>query len=273
MVTEPIVNPEIKEIKNTGTEGIFEIEPLSPGYGITVGNTLRRVLFSSLGGAAIYAIKIEGVTHEFSAIKGIKEDIISLILNIKSFNVTLEGDDKATLKLKVKGPKDVKASDIETPAGCEIKNPESKIATLGKNTKLNIEFFVDTGMGYVASEKKKEQTKGEIGLIFIDATYTPIEKVNFRVENIRVGQATNYDKLHLDISTDGTLDPAKALKKSAQILCSQFEAVSSIVVDKKKVEKKVGKKVKKKIKKIAKIVKPTEKTKVEKIVKSKKSKK
>lgn len=249
MVTELIIAPEIKEIKNDGRTGIFEIEPLSPGYGLTIGNALRRVLLSSLEGASVYALKIEGYTHEFSTIKGIKEDLISIILNIKCLNITLFGDEKATLKLKAKGPKKVTAADIEVPSGCEIKNKDQEIATLGKGAKLNIEFYVDRGMGYLTSEKKKEQSTGELGLIFIDAIYTPIEKVNFKVENIRVGQATNYNKLYLEVYTNGTTDPAKAIKDSARILCNQFDTVSSLALKEETVKPKIKKATKAKAEK------------------------
>lgn len=246
MATEKIILPEVKVISEEKNKTSFSIEPLSPGYGVTVGNSLRRVLFSSLEGAAIYAVKINGVTHELTTIPGIKEDVVSLLLNIKSLNVSLEGDNEATLKLEAKGHGVIKATDIKVPSGCKITNPEIEIAHLDRGGKLSMELYANQGMGYIPTEKQDEK-KYPLEMILIDSIYTPVQKVNFKVEDMRVGQATNYNRLILKISTNGTITPAKALKKAAGILAAQFETIDSSIPEEK--AKEVKKETKKKSKK------------------------
>ncbi|MFC1656856.1 DNA-directed RNA polymerase subunit alpha [Patescibacteria group bacterium] len=253
MATEKIILPEVQVVSKNNNRVNFSIEPLSPGYGITMGNSLRRVLLSSLEGSAVYAVKITGVTHEFTTIPGVREDSISLLLNIKSISVALEGDDEAVLKLDAKGSGTVKAKDIKVPAGCKITNPELEIAHLDRKGKLNMEIFVNRGMGYVPIEKKDEK-KYPLEMILVDSTYTPVEKVNFRVEDMRVGQATDYNRVLLDITTNGAITPEVALKKASTILASQFETVSSLVQEEKP---KVAKSTK--LAKVKKIKKPAKK--------------
>ena len=226
MATEQIILPEVNILKKEKNQVTFSIEPLSPGYGVTVGNALRRVLLSSLEGAAIYAVKISGVTHEFTTLPGIKEDLVTLILNVKTLNLAIETDEEVTLQLESKGQGTIKASDIKVPSGCKITNPNLEIAHLEKGGKLSMELFANRGMGYVPNEKRDEK-KYPLETILIDSIYTPIEKVNFKVENMRVGQATNYNRLLLDVTTNDTISAEEALKKAAKILSAQFETIDS----------------------------------------------
>lgn len=230
---EEITKPVIKKIKEEGNLAIFEFSPLFPGYGITIGNSIRRMLYSSLGGSAIYSIKIEGVTHEFSSLPGVKEDFIQIILNLKQIRLKIHEGEEAVLKLDVKGPKEIKASDIKCPSSVEIINPDQDIATLTKNGKLSMELKVNNGLGYVSRESKEEE-KSALGTIDIDAIYSPIKRVNYNIEPIRVGKMTNYDKLTLEIHTDGTMSPEDALKKSAQILIDQIDLIKNFKSDTKK---------------------------------------
>lgn len=240
MATEKIILPEVQIVSTSNNQVNFSIEPLSPGYGVTLGNSLRRVLFSSLEGNAVYAVKIVGVTHEFTTLPGVKEDFIALLLNIKSINVTLESDSEVVLKLDAKGPSVIKAKDIKVPAGCKIANPELEIAHLDRKGKLSMEIYVNQGMGYVPVEKRDEK-KYPLEMILVDSTYTPVEKVNFRVEDMRVGQVTDYNRLMLEIATDGTVTPQIALKKASGILSSQFDTVSSLIQEEKPKASKIAK--------------------------------
>ncbi len=203
--------------KITDTNGKFTAEPLERGFGTTLGNSLRRVLLSSLEGSAITAVKIAGVHHEFSSIPGVVEDTTDLILNLKEVRLKLHTDKTKTLTLKAKGPGQVTAKDIETDAEVEILNPDLHLATIDKNGKLEFEVRARRGRGYVPSEKNKEPGQ-PIGLIPIDAIFSPIRKVNFKVENARVGQDTDYDKLVLDVTTDGSLRPDDAVAHAAKLL-------------------------------------------------------
>jgi len=241
---EDIYLPEIKLTKKEGAKGVFTIEPLSPGYGVTIGNSLRRVLLSSLEGAAITSVKIKGVTHEFTTFPGIKEDGIELILNLKSVRVKCHSDKPITAYLKVKGPADVKAKDIKVPSEVEIVNPNQAIATLGPKAELDMELKIERGRGYVPVESR-EMEKSEVGVIQIDALYSPIVKVAYNVERARVGKVTNLDKLVLEIITDGTITPEEALKQAAALLVEQFSLFTSEGGKVKKKEYKEEKKVKK----------------------------
>lgn len=215
-----------KIIKSDGNRAIFEIEGCYPGYGITLGNALRRALLSSLPGAAITGIKIKGVQHEFSTIPYILEDVIEIILNLKQIRFKLYSETPVKIFLKVKGEKEVKAEDIKTTAEVEIINKEVHIATLtDKKAELEIELEVSPGLGYQSSDVGKKG-KLEIGQIAIDAIFTPIKKVNFEVENMRVGERTDYNRLKLDIETDGSISPIEALEQATQILVSHFKTLS-----------------------------------------------
>lgn len=205
------------------------LEPLAPGYGTTVGNALRRVLLASLPGAAVIGAKIEGATHEFMALPNIKEDILEIILNLKKIRLHLdEGVDEARLELKAFGEKIVTAADITKQAGVEITNPESVIAHLtDMGGKLNMEIFVRRGVGYETIESREEK-KNELGFIDVDSIYSPVYTVGLDVENVRVGKMVNWEKLILDIETDGTITPEEAFKASANILIEQLNAVVAL---------------------------------------------
>ena len=202
----------------------FEMEPLSPGYGITVGNTLRRILLSSLEGTAIKSVKIAGASHEFSTLKGLKEDIVDLILNLKTARFKLTGDGPVSLSLSVKGPKKVTASDFKKNSQIEIVDPDHYIATVEKSGKLEIEIEIDRGRGYVPVEKRTEE-KLPLGTIMVDSIYTPVKKVKFDVENTRVGDMTDYNKLVIEITTDGTITPAEAIETAARIMNEHLQVV------------------------------------------------
>jgi DNA-directed RNA polymerase subunit alpha len=203
--------------KVTDTFGKFTAEPLERGFGTTLGNALRRVLLSSLEGAAITSVRVAGVQHEFSSIPGVVEDTTDLILNLKEVRLKLHTDKPKTLTLKAKGMGEVTAKDIEADAEVEILNPDLHIATIDKNGKMEIEMRARRGRGYVSSDKNKEPGQ-PIGVIPIDAIFSPIRKVNFKVENARVGQDTDYDKLVLDVWTDGSLRPDDAVAHAAKLL-------------------------------------------------------
>lgn len=205
------------------------ISPLYPGYGTTVGNALRRVLFSSLPGAAVTTIKVKNVSHEFSSIPGVKEDVVELIMNIKQLRLRLHGTESQTVVLKAKGEGKATAKDITAPTQVDIVDPKHHIATLTqKDASLEIEMVVSAGRGYVPVETREKEQR-EIGSIAIDALYTPIRTVTYKTENVRVEQMTNWDKLTLDIETDGTIEPIEALQHAVQILSDHFEKIGSFV--------------------------------------------
>ncbi len=203
---------------------VFEIEGLYPGFGVTIGSSLRRVLFSSLEGAAVTQIKIEGVQHEFSTLPGVLEDVITIILNIKQLRFKVHGDEPQKAFLKVTGDKEVKGSDIELPTQVELASKDIHIATLtDKKASLNIKFQIEKGLGYVTAEQDKRE-KLEVGEISIDAIFTPIKGVNFRVENMRMGKRTDFNRLFLEIETDGTITPEKAFHEASEILVKHFSS-------------------------------------------------
>jgi DNA-directed RNA polymerase subunit alpha len=213
-------NIEIAEISDDNRYGRFVVKPLERGYGITLGNSLRRIMLSSLPGCAVSQVKIEGVQHEFSTIPGVKEDVTEIILNIKSLAIrnTDEGNEPKTAYIEYSGEGVVTAADIQHDSDIEILNPDQVIATLcGKNAKLYIELTITKGRGYVSADKNKSEDL-PIGMISIDSIYTPIERVNTTVENTRVGQSTDYDKLTLDVYTNGTLSPDEAVALAAKVL-------------------------------------------------------
>jgi DNA-directed RNA polymerase subunit alpha len=202
-------------------QGSFVIEPLPQGYGMTIGNALRRVLLSSLPGAAITSVKIHGVTHEFSTLKGVKEDMVQVLLNLKRVRVKLDGvKESVTLKLVSNGGGQVKAKDIVSPTGVTVVNPDEHIATLADSkTKFEAELTVESGTGYMPVEDRKASG---IGVIPLDAVFTPVVRVNYQIEATRVGQFTNFDKLTMEVLTDGTIDPETAVKEAAKILVGGF---------------------------------------------------
>lgn len=202
------------------------IQPLHPGYGNTVGNALRRVLLSSLPGSAVTAMKIKGVDHEFSSLPHVKEDMVDLMLNLKTFRLNSHASEPVKLTLHVKGEKNVTAKDFDKNAEVDVINPDHQIATLtDKSAELKMEIWVSNGLGYVPVEAR-EKAHGEIGVIEIDAIYSPIRTVNFTTQNVRVEQFTNYNSLTLDIETDGSLTPEKAFRDSARILVDHFSLLS-----------------------------------------------
>lgn len=216
---------KLKIIKNEGNKTVFEIEDLYPGYGVTLGNALRRVLLSSLSGAAIVGVKITGVQHEFSTIPHVAEDVIEIILNLRQIRFKKFIDEPVKLRLFVKGEKEVKAGDIKATSDIEIINKEAPIATLtDKKAELEIEIEVASGLGFVPVESRKKE-KLEIGMIAVDAFFSPIRKVNFEVENMRVGDRTDYNRLRFDIETDGSTTAEEAFKKSCEILVEQFKSL------------------------------------------------
>lgn len=208
---------EIVEINEDNTYGKFVVEPLERGYGTTLGNSLRRILLSSLPGAAVSSIKIQGVLHEFSTIPGVVEDVSEIILNIKDIAGIMYSDEPVILKIEAEGPGEIKAGDILTGSEVEILNKDLHIATLEDDAKLYMELEMTNGRGYVPAERNKKDNQ-PIGVIPIDSIYTPVKKVNFKVENTRVGQITDYDKLTLEVWTDGTIKPDEATSLGAKIL-------------------------------------------------------
>ena len=199
------------------------VEPCWHGYGTTLGNALRRVMLSSLPGAAVTAVKIKGASHEFTAIPGVQEDILELTLNLKSLRMRLFTDEPVRLTLSVKGEKEVTAADIKAPSDVEIVNPDLHIATLtDKKAELELEIFVGKGRGYVPVEERAKE-KPELGMIAIDAVYSPVREIGYKVENVRVGQITNFDKLVMSIETDGTITPKDAVDQSLRILLDHFQ--------------------------------------------------
>ncbi len=215
-----IEKPSIEALDLTadGTYGKFVVEPLERGYGTTLGNSLRRVLLSSLPGYAITSVKIDGVLHEFSTIDGVKEDVTEIVLNLKGVILKIHGDEPKTIYIDASGKGEVTAGDIKVDSDVEILNPEHHIATLEDGATLKMELTADRGRGYVSAERNKQLMQPVIGVIAIDSIYTPVLKVNYTVENTRVGQITDYDKLSLEAWTDGTISAQEAVSLGAKIL-------------------------------------------------------
>jgi DNA-directed RNA polymerase subunit alpha len=218
-----IVHEEVDE-----RNGVFVIEPLDRGFGYTFGNSLRRVLLSSLEGAAVTSVKIEGVAHEFTTLQGVREDVTDIILNLKNLICRLEGDSpEVEVRLEKKGSGSVKASDIAAPADLEILNPDLEIANLSDKGKLDIILTIGRGRGYVPAELNREPEQS-IGVIPVDSIFSPVRRVSYEVEAARVGQRTDYDKLRLDVTTDGSLDPRDAIAQAAEILIRQLAIFTDI---------------------------------------------
>ena len=221
----------VKTVSEDAKNGVFEIEGLYAGYGLTIGNALRRALLSSLPGAAVTEIKIKNVPHEFSTLPGLKEDIVELALNFKKLRFRLHVDEPQVLALKVKGEKEITAADIEVNSNVEILNPAEVLGHLtAKDAEVDIEVKVERGLGYVPVEARKTEGRLPIGTIAVDAIFTPVEKVNYTIEDMRVGDRTDYNRLRLEIGTDGTISPSAALHKASNILKDHFEKVSLVEV-------------------------------------------
>ena len=217
---EKIEKPEIEtvELKSNGTYGKFVLEPLERGYGTTLGNSLRRVLLSSLPGVAVNSVKIDGIHHELSTIPGVKEDVTEIILNLKGLTAKMYGEGPKTIYIEAEGECEVTAGDIKTDSEVDILVPNMHIATLDAGAKLYMEITIDRGRGYVSAEKNKQYIQNSIGTISVDSIYTPVLKVNYTVENTRVGQITDFDKLTIEVWTDGTVSAKEALSQSANLL-------------------------------------------------------
>jgi DNA-directed RNA polymerase subunit alpha len=212
-----VARPRIQEESGSPTRARFIIEPLEPGFGYTLGNSLRRTLLSSIPGAAVSSIKIEGVLHEFSTIAGVTEDVTDIVLNVKEMVIRSEMEEPATVYLKAKGPGEVKAGDISPPAGVEILNPELHIATLGKTASIEMELTVERGVGYRSAEQNKK-ARDPIGVIPVDSIFSPVRRVSYAVEATRVEQMTDRDRLILDVQTDGSVSPREAVASAGTTL-------------------------------------------------------
>ena len=214
-----IEKPRIENVISSedNVYGKFIVEPLERGYGITLGNSLRRILLSSLPGVAVTSIKIDGVLHEFSTIPGVVEDVTEIILNIKGLSLDIHSEGPKVVYIDADGEGEVTAADIQADADVEILNPEHKIATLNGENRLYIELTIDRGRGYVSAERNKQQTQ-PIGVIPVDSIFTPVRKVNFSVENTRIGQVTDYDKLMLEVWTNGSIKPDEAISLGAKVM-------------------------------------------------------
>ena len=205
-------------------EGVYEIDGLYPGYGHTLGNSLRRIILSSLPGAAVTSVKIEGVEHEFSTIPGIREDVVTILLNLKKLRFEILTSEAQTISLSIKGPKKVSGADLTVPGQVRLLNPNSYICEITDKTELNAEFHIERGLGYVSREAHKKD-RVEIGEIAVDAIFSPIRRVNYEVENMRVGDRTDFNRLRISIETDGTLTPKAALEHAIEIMITQLKAV------------------------------------------------
>lgn len=220
----------MKTVSEDARKGVFEVEGLYAGYGLTIGNALRRALLSSLPGAAVTYVKVKNSPHEFSTLPGVKEDLVEILLNLKLIRFRMHVDEPQTLLVSGKGVGEITAGDIKTNADVEIMNPETAIATLtDKKAEFEAEITVERGLGYSAVESRKAE-KLSVGMIGVDAFFSPVRKVNYVVENMRVGERTDYNKLRIEIETDGTLSPSAALHKTANIVKDHFDKVSLVEV-------------------------------------------
>lgn len=214
-----------KILTEEGNSGVYEIEGLYPGYGHTLGNSLRRIILSSLPGAAVTSVKIDGASHEFSTLEGVKEDVVNIVLNLKHVRFKVAGEGPFTVTLSAKGPKTVTAKDLKTPSQVEVMNPDMHIATIsGKGTELSIELTIETGLGYVPKEVLHKE-KIEVGTIALDAVFTPIRRVHYEIENMRVGNRTDYNRLKIAIETDGIITPREALERAIHTMITQLKAI------------------------------------------------
>lgn len=225
MIEQNIAIPsKPKIVSEENFKGIYEIDGLYPGYGHTLGNSLRRIILSSLPGTAITEVKIAGVGHEFSTIEGVQEDVISIILNLKKIRISMKGNEAMKLDLHIKGPKKVTAADIEAPSQVEIINKDQYLFEVTTKTDVHLEIKVENGIGFVPKEVLHKE-KVEVGTIALDAIFTPIRRVNYETENMRVGDRTDYNRLRLTIETDGTITPREALETSIHTMITQLKAI------------------------------------------------
>ncbi len=222
------LNIETSKLRSDGTYGMFVLEPLQSGYGNTLGNSLRRVLLSSLPGVAATSVKIDGVQHEFSTIPGVKEDVTEIILNIKGLRAKMYGEAPKTIYIEAEGECEVTAGDIKTDSEVEILDPGMHIATLGTGAKLYMDITLDRGRGYVSAEQNKNYLQPIIGIIPVDSIYTPVLKCNYTVENTRVGQRTDFEKLIIEIWTDGTISAKEAVSYAAKILMERLQLFADL---------------------------------------------
>ncbi len=225
-----------KAVLEEGFKGVYEIDGLVPGYGYTLGNSLRRIILSSLRGAAVTAVKIDGVSHEFSTIDGVKEDVITILLNLKNIRFNVTGDEPQKVSLSVKGPKVVTAKDISTTGVVDVINTDQYICEITGKASLEIELTIEKGLGFVPRDQHHKQ-KADIGSIFLDAIFSPIRRVSYDVEEMRVGDKTNFNRLRMTIETDGTITPRGALEQSVHTMIEQLAAIIS--VDSKKIVEEV----------------------------------
>jgi DNA-directed RNA polymerase subunit alpha len=224
-----ILPSKLSIISETENKGVYEIDGLYPGYGHTLGNSLRRIILSSLTGAAITSLKIEGVDHEFSVIDGVKEDVVTILLNLKQIRFRLLTDEPQTVVLKVKGPKKITAEDIEKSGQVEVLNKDLYIAEITSKKEISIEMTVEKGLGFIPKDLH-QKNKNEVGVISLDAIFTPIRRVSYEVENMRVGDKTNHNRLRMTIETDGTLSAKEALERSIVIMVEQLQAIIGFTV-------------------------------------------
>lgn len=216
-----------KQISGGENSAQFEIEPLSPGYGITIGNSLRRILLSSIEGAAVTTFRLDGATHEFTTIPGVHEDLVTITLNMKQLRMRVHGDEPVNLVLQKKGPGKITAADFKPNASVDFINPDHVIATLDKGASFNMEIEARKGRGYSSTESRREE-KLPLGTIAIDSIFSPIVRVNYEIENTRVGNLTNYDKLIMSITTDGSVTPQEVLQTAAKIAVEHFSVIAGI---------------------------------------------
>lgn len=213
-----------KIVKEEATHGIFEIDSLYPGYGHTLGNSLRRVILSSIPGVAMTSLRIEGVAHEFSTISGVKEDVIAIILNLKKVKFAIHGDEPVTVSLSVKGPKVVTAADLSVPTQAEVTNSDQYLFEITDKSSVELSFVIEKGLGFVPREMIAKN-KAEIGTILLDAAFTPIRRVSYEVENMRVGDRTDHNRLRINIETDGSITAKEAFESSIKTMINQLQAV------------------------------------------------
>lgn len=236
-----ILPSKLSIVSEVGTRGVYEIDGLHPGYGHTLGNSLRRIILSSLTGAAITSLKIDGVDHEFSVIDGVKEDVITILLHLKQVRFRLLTDESQTVKLSIKGPKVITANDIEINGQVEVLNKDLYIAEVTGKNNLSIEMTIEKGLGFVPKELH-QKNKNEVGVISLDAIFTPIRRVSYEVENMRVGDKTDHNRLRMTIETDGTLTPREALEKSITIMVEQLQSIIGFTVSYRIIAKDIDKK-------------------------------
>lgn len=228
MSAQKIILPsKPKAVLEENNKGIYEIEGLVPGYGYTLGNSLRRIILSSLPGAAVTAVKIEGVSHEFSTIDGVKEDVITILLHLKNLRFSMTSEEPQKVTLTAKGPKLVTGKDIAVTGGVDIANPEAYICEITAKANLSIEITIEQGLGFVTRDQHHKQ-KADIGTIFLDAIFTPIRRVSYDVEEMRVGDKTNFNRLRMTIETDGTIAPREALERSVKTMIEQLAAIVEV---------------------------------------------